>query len=168
MASIATTILFLIALGTHVATGWISRLAVNLSPAAASIKDPTLRVLDWSELLPAIADRGLLSKPRLFVAAGHRYDVSKIDVQLGKHLPVICLCSDPRNNALQFNHLDFLGWDALIIRSNPSLGTVQSEYGQFFRKIELLDTIDIHRGSQVALTLGIYYATDYYRAYPLR
>ena len=61
----------------------------------------------------------------------------------------------------------FVGWDALIIQGNASIDTVKQEYGSYFRNIELLEIVDVHRGTQVVLKLGVYYATDYFQAYPL-
>lgn len=167
LASIATVILVLIVFETNVWNGWILRVAATISPAAASIKDPTLQLIDWRELLPVVADHGLLDKPRLFVVGTHRYEVSKIDVELGRHLPVLCFCGDPRNFAFKWDDHAFVGWDALIIQGNASIDTVKQEYGSYFRNIELLEIVDVHRGTQVVLKLGVYYATDYFKAYPL-
>ena len=167
VGSIVTTVLLLGVIETHAANGWLLRLTARFFPRAASLHDPLLQVLDWSELGPAVARRGLLDRPALFVVGTHRYQTGKLDVQLGKHLPVICLCMDPRNTGFQWDHRKFLGWDALIIGSNLEPETVQREYGPYFRKIEPIDTIAIHRGPQAVLTVSIYYGTGYYRLYPL-
>jgi 4-amino-4-deoxy-L-arabinose transferase-like glycosyltransferase len=165
--SSAFVVLVLIAFGAHMWNGWIARLGVKILPANALITDPTLQLIDWRELRPAVAARGLLDKPRLFVVGSDRREVSKIDVELGKHLPVICLCDDARNFAFKWNELAFLGWDALIVQSDASIDVIKQEYGPFFRKIELLDTVDVHRGNQVVRKLGVFYATDYFKAYPV-
>ena len=63
----------------------------------------TLKGLEWKELRSTVAARGLLEKSELFVVTSHRVEIGKVDIELGRSLPVICLCPDPRDAAF--------GWD---------------------------------------------------------
>ncbi len=166
-ASLMITVVVVAVLVTHVRTGWLQHLAAQFSSRAATFHDPTLQMLDWNELRPALVRSGLLDRPTLFIVTTHRYEAGKVDVQLGSYRPVLCLCYDPRNGPFQWDQRAFLGWDALIIGRDLSLAAVQQEYGPYFRRIVPFDKVDIHRSAQVELNVAIYYATDYYRLYPL-
>jgi Dolichyl-phosphate-mannose-protein mannosyltransferase len=154
----STTAIFLIigVFWTEAGTGWVHRLVGN----------PALKGLEWTELRPTIARRGLLEKTQLFVVTSNRGELGKIDVELGKFLPVVCLCPDPRDAASDSRK--FAGWDALIIGMQERLPDVQRYYGLHFRRIDALDQVDIHRAGRAVLKLRVYYATDYLGSFPLR
>ena len=156
----STTAIFLIigVFWTEAGTGWVHRL----------VGGPALKGLQWKELRPAIARRGLLEKTQLFVVTSDRGDIGKIDTELGKFLPVVCLCPDPRNAAFAWDARKFAAWDALIIGTQEHIPDVQHEYGEYFRRIDTLDEVDIHRAGRAVLKLRVYYATDYLGSYPLR
>jgi hypothetical protein len=159
----STTAIFLIigVIGIEAGTGWV-HLLLGRHPSRAD--DLTLKGLEWKELRPAIARRGLLEKAQLFVVTSHRVEIGKIDVELGKNLPVVCLCPDPRDAA--WDSRKFAGWDALIIGTQEHIPDVQLEYGTYFRRIDALDDVDIHRAGRTVLKLQVYYATDYLSTYP--
>jgi hypothetical protein len=109
----------------------------------------------------------LLKKSGLFVVTSHRVEIGKVDIELGGSLPVVCLCPDPRDAAFGWDPGQFSGWDALIIGTQQYIPDVQQQYGQYFRTIQSLDEVAIHRGGRVALILHVYYAKDYRGTYPL-
>jgi Dolichyl-phosphate-mannose-protein mannosyltransferase len=160
----STTAIFLIigVIGMEAGTGWV-HLLLGHHPSRAD--DLTLKGLEWKELRPAIATRGLLEKTRLFVVTSHRVEIGKIDVELGKNLPVVCLCPDPRDAA--WDSRKFAGWDALIIGTQEHIPDVHRQYGKHFRRIDAIDEVDIHRAGRTVLKLRVYYATDYLGTYPL-
>ncbi len=162
--SIAALFVVIAVIGTEAATGWAHMLLKNsLGPG----RDFTLSGLEWKELRAAIAERHLLDKQRLFVVTAHRVEIGKVDLEIGKFLPVVCLCPDPRNIAFGWNLGNFLGWDALIIGTDVHIPDVLQAYGSYFRNIEPLDNVEIHRGGRVVLTLRVYYAKHYLGSYPL-
>jgi hypothetical protein len=79
----------------------------------------------------------------------------------------VCLCSDPRNIAFSWDTRQFAGWDALIIGTDDYLRDVHATYGSYFRSIEPLDELNVLLGDQVDLTVHIYLAHDYYKAFPM-
>ena len=87
----------------------------------------------------------------------HRVEIGKIDVELGKNLPVVCLCPDPRDAA--WDSRKFAGWDALIIGTQEHIPDVHRQYGKHFRRIDAIDEVDIHRAGRTVLKLRVYYAT---------
>src|SRR6266705_3664291 len=107
--SAAAMLLIAGAIGSEAATGWAHQLLANSIRVGA---DATLKGLEWKELRPALASRGLLQRQRLFVATAHRTEVGKVDVEIGGSLPVVCLCPDPRDIAFGWKMADFAGWDA--------------------------------------------------------
>ena len=162
--SIAAPFVIIAVIGTEAATGWIHSLLKNsLRPG----HDFTLDGLEWKELRTAIAERQLLDKPRLFVVTAHREEVGKVDLEMGKFLPVVCLCADPRDIAFSWNLNNFLGWDALIVGTDYYIPDVQKAYGGYFHDIEHLSDVAIHRGGFVVLTLRVYYAKQYRGSYQL-
>jgi hypothetical protein len=151
-------------IGTEAATGWAHALLKNsLRPE----RDFTLSGLEWKELRTSMAERSLLDERRLFVVTAHRVEIGKVDLEIGKFLPVVCMCGDPRNIAFGWNLDDFLAWDALIIGTDLRIPNVLHDFGDYFRSIEPLDNIEIHRGGHAVLTLRIYHAKHYLGSYPL-
>jgi hypothetical protein len=164
LASTAAIFLIVGVIGAEAGTGWAHLL---LRHSYRPGNDPTLKGLEWTELRTAAAARGLLEKPRLFVVTSHRVEIGKVDVELGKYLPVVCLCPDPRDTAFGWDPRKFSGWDALIVGTQEHIPDVQREYGRYFRTIEALDEVDVRRAGTVVLVLRVYYATDYLGSYPL-
>jgi len=165
LACAAIMVLFVAVIGSHAATGWI-RLLLPAS-LESRIGDPTWKGLAWDQVRATVAEHGWFGKSRLFVVVPSRSDVGKVDLALGGFLPVVCLCDDPRNVAFAEDPHDFIGQDALIIGAEGYLGDVQALFGQYFRRIDFLDNVDIKRAGRVVLRIKIFYATDYYKAYPL-
>jgi uncharacterized membrane protein len=162
----STAVIFLIigVIGAEAETGWAHVLLQHSFPPE---RDPTLKGLEWKELRTAMAARGLLEKSRLFVVTSHRVEIGKVDIELGKFLPVVCLCPDPRDAAFGWDPREFSDWDALIVGTREHIPDVQQEYGRYFRKIEALDNVGIRRGGKVVLVLQVYCARDYLGSYPM-
>jgi hypothetical protein len=164
LLSIAALLVIIAVIGTESVTGWAHMLLKNsLRPE----RDFTVSGLEWKELRTAIAERHLLDERRLFVVTAHRVEIGKVDLELGKFLPVVCMCGEPRNIAFGWNLDNFLAWDALIIGTDARISNALHAYGSYFRNIEPLDNVDIHRGGRVVLTLRVYYAKHYLGSYPL-
>jgi hypothetical protein len=155
-------------LGTQARFGWVRWLMTDaFAQKTAWIKDPTLEGYDWDELRPAVAKLGMLNKPHLFVVTPRWFQTGQVDVQVGAHLPVLCLCNDPRNTAFNWDERSFTGWDALIIGRKEFIADAPKQYGSYFDDIKLIDSVPIHRGGYVMFTLQIYYAKNYHGDYPL-
>ena len=163
-ASIATMFLIIGIMSAEPVTGWTDLLIRNSLSIGRNL---TLKGLEWKELRSTVAARGLLEKSELFVVTSHRVEIGKVDMELGRSLPVICLCPDPRDAAFGWDPGQFSGWDALIIGTREHIPDVQQQYGQYFGTIEPLDEVAIRRGGRTALTLHIYYAKGYLGSYPL-
>jgi hypothetical protein len=164
LASTAAMFVITGVMGAEAGTGWAHLL---LRHSFRAENDPTLKGLEWKELRSAAAARGWLEQPRLFVVTSHRVEIGKVDVELGKFLPVVCLCPDPRDAAFGWDPRKFSGWDALIVGTQEHIPNVEREYGKYFRNIQPVDDVAIHRAGRAVLNLRVYYATDYLGSYPL-
>ena len=162
--SIAAPFVLIAIVGTEAATGWIHSL---IKDSVRPSRDFTLATLEWKELRGALAERQFLEKPRLFVATAYRTEIGKVDLEIGKFLPVVCLCPDPRNIAFGWNIRSFSGWDALIIGTDAFVADARKIYGDYFQNIEQLDDISIRRGGSAVVKLRVYYAKHYLGTYPL-
>jgi len=97
-----------------------------------------------------------IERPRLFVVTSHRVGIGKVDLELGKFLPVVCLCPDPRDIAFSWDPRNFSDWDALIVGTQEHIPDVRREYGKYFRSIEPLEDVSIRRGRMPVLTVHVY------------
>ncbi len=166
-SAIATTAIMLI-VATQAATGWLRLLVPdNLAERLGSIADPTLEGLNWDELREAAAAAGYLNADRMVAVTPQWHIAGKTDVQLGRDLPVVCLCADPRNIAFGWDHANFAGWDALIVAPPGYLADVQATYGRYFAAIEPLPPVAVTRGGRVALELRLYLGRGYSGDYPM-
>jgi Dolichyl-phosphate-mannose-protein mannosyltransferase len=166
-ASAVFTILIPCVLVTEALTGWVQRFKASALSEHASTHDASLQLFDWNELKPTLAKHGFIDRTNLFVVGTHRYEVAKLDTQLGGNLPIVCLCADPRNIAYEWNQNHFLGWDALIIGLSLSPAAARDSYGSYFDEIEPVDSVEVRRGGLVLLHIDVYYAKNYRRLYPL-
>jgi D-alanyl-D-alanine carboxypeptidase len=145
--------LVLVALvATQVATGWVARVAPSLFERG----DPSWEAMDWTELGPALAERGLLADTTRFVAAPSWIDAGKVAYALGPDVPTVCLCDSPH----QFRFLDpqsaFLGRDAVIVEKTPrGDADPAAEFTPYFRSVEQVGRVTLHRLAHPELTLTI-------------
>jgi hypothetical protein len=168
IASAGLLIFFVVLVASQAATGWLSGIAAAQDPSRPYYKtNPTRELLEWRPLRTALAQRGLLDQPRLFVVGTRWFFAGKADVAVGDKLPVVCLDGDPRNIAFGWDDRAFQGWDALIVIPSDSKQDPVKSYGPYFRQITPLTDVDVPLGGQTAITLRVYRAHDYYRPYPM-
>jgi hypothetical protein len=118
---------------------------------------PNRDLVDWTSLQTELADRGLLDKPGLVVAAVKWHDAGKVDYALGGRVPVICLGPDPRQYGVVANPGGYAGSDVLIVAPRRSFEQISGEFGPLFDSIEpLAPAILMHAGrpTELALYLG--------------
>ncbi len=168
LGSAIAAALVLIVFTTQSAFGWLRALVPDRMAAEFSyVSDPTLEGLDWNELRKAFTANGLLGAPRTFAVAPMWHLAGKVDVQLGRDMPVVCLCRDPRNIAFGWDHRDFAGWDAVIVIPPGYVDDVAATYGAYFTTIEALPPVEVRRGGLTEIVLGLHLARGYTGGYPL-
>ena len=162
-SAVAFGVLLLVA-ATQSATGWMER----VWPRLATRGDPTLEMLDWSDLRGALAARGLLDRPGLFVAAPGWSQAGKAAYALGPEVPVLCLCTAPHQFGYVHDQRDFLGHDAVIVDRTQGRSAVPELYGKYFAAIDSLGAVELRRNGRPAERLALFYARDFERPYPMQ
>jgi 4-amino-4-deoxy-L-arabinose transferase-like glycosyltransferase len=119
---------------------------------------PLIETVSWSELEGALARRGLLDRPDLFIAATRWHEAGRADLALAGRLPVRCLCKDARGYSVLYDNAANSGQDALIVGERLTAGSVSAVYHACFDKIEQLAPVTVHQGgmpvAQIQLFLG--------------
>jgi hypothetical protein len=142
---------------SQIETGWLGRVA----PTLLRRGDPSLEAMDWNDLRPELARRGLSSTATEFVVATHWIDAAKIAYALGPSIPVICLSDDPRGFQYAYPPKEFLGRDAIILLRTgrgAKRTDVLSHYAPYFRSIQAADTLAITRLGRPEIELGVFRA----------
>lgn len=135
----------LVILTIQLGTGAIGRAA----PGLFSPRDPTLDLIDWTELGPAMRDRALIDDKTPAVAALYWMEAGKANFAIGRDVPVLCLCADPQ----QFKYLtpiaQFIGKDLILVGTRDILNNNNRmpNTAARFQRIEPLPAVVLHRGS---------------------
>jgi 4-amino-4-deoxy-L-arabinose transferase-like glycosyltransferase len=119
-------------------------------------QDPALAAVDWSSLRRQLAERGLLDRPGLVIAATRWLDAGKIDYALSGRVPVICLGDDPREYGIVAPVAAYAGDDALIIAPRVSPADIAARFGTLFRSIETLPPAVVRHDGRPALQVPLY------------
>jgi len=118
-------------------------------------KDLSLDVVDWTSLRDDLAERGLLDRPKLAVAALRWSNAGKIDYALGGRLPVICLGPDAHQYGLVARRDDHAGADVLIVTRAP-FEKIVGQYWFLFDSIEPLEPATVAHAGHPALRLNLF------------
>jgi 4-amino-4-deoxy-L-arabinose transferase-like glycosyltransferase len=118
-------------------------------------KDPSLDVVQWTSLRDQLAERGLLGRPGLVVAALRWSDAGKIDYALRSETPVICLGPDSRQYGLLGRRDDYVGADVLIMARVP-FEKIVGQYWFLFDSIEPIAPATVLHAGRPALRLNLY------------
>lgn len=130
-------------IGSHAATGWISRI-VSLP------RDPSLELFDWRQLRGALEARGMASSD--LVATGHWMEAGKVNYALGGRTTVLCVCADARHFQFISPSDAFVGSDAFIVTQEPHrLAALAAR----FERVEPLPDIILTRAGQPAVILKV-------------
>lgn len=139
------------ALALHSQNGWFERAA----PGLLQPIDPTLDLLDWRELRPALEARG--DWPETPVLAGRWWGhAGKLSYALGPAVPVLCLCPDPQHFRFRPETEGHEGATVLVAIPDLEHGRLIAALPHFFDSAEALDPVVLTRGGAPALTLHIY------------
>ena len=153
-AAVAVFVVLVAVVASDVPTGWMARVA----PRFFTRGDPSLEAMDWSNLRPELARRGLLNG-RDVVVATHWIDAAKIGYALGPSVTMVCLSDDPRGFQFAYPPRDFAGRDAIIfVRTGRGAKPVDvfDRYASLFRSIEATaDTVLIRRSGRVEIQLAV-------------
>jgi hypothetical protein len=130
---------------------WLPSLLPDFLPG----KDPSLEIVDWTSLREDFADRGLLDRPGLVVAAMGWLEAGKIDYALGGRVPVICLGPDPRQYGLIARQDDYAGADVLLVAPRMPVETVVGRFSSLFEWIEPISPAMILHSGRPAMKVSL-------------
>lgn len=114
--------------------------------------DPTVDLVNWTDLPAELEARGLAG-PDLVVAATRWFDAGKASYALGPDVPVLCLCADPRHFAFRADPARFAGRDVVVIVPAHA-GSIDAA-GGYFAEIEPIGQIGITRAGETILSLQV-------------
>jgi hypothetical protein len=118
-------------------------------------KDPNIDVVDWTSLRRDLANRGLLDRPGLVVAAMRWSDAGKIDYALGGQVPVICIGPDARQYGLIAHRDDYAGGDVLIV-ARTSFERIIGQFWFLFDSIDPIAPATVFHAGRPALQLPLF------------
>jgi 4-amino-4-deoxy-L-arabinose transferase-like glycosyltransferase len=119
-------------------------------------KDPALAAVDWTSLRQQLAERGLLGRPGLMVAATRWLDAGKIDYALGGRTTVVCLGDDPREYGVIAPVAAYAGADVLIVAPRVSPAEIAARYGKLFDAIDTVRPAVVLHDGHPALSVPLY------------
>jgi 4-amino-4-deoxy-L-arabinose transferase-like glycosyltransferase len=136
---------------SEVRFNWLPAVIGDFRPG----KDPSLALVNWTSLKDQLAERGLLERPNLVVAALRWSDAGKIDYALGGGLPVICLGPDAREYGLLARRDDHAGADVLIVTRAP-FDKIVGQFWFLFDSIEPMAPAAVLHAGHPALRLNLF------------
>jgi 4-amino-4-deoxy-L-arabinose transferase-like glycosyltransferase len=113
--------------------------------------DPTVDLVDWRELGPALAERGLPAAG-MAVGAVHWTVAGKVSYALGPGVPVLCVCSDPREFAFRMDQAAWSGHDVVMV---GLADTNWDAVASYFDTLEPLPDAAITRAGQMIVPLEL-------------
>jgi 4-amino-4-deoxy-L-arabinose transferase-like glycosyltransferase len=151
-ASTAGLAVVLLALTTHVRSGWIG----GVFPRLLGRGDPTLDLLQWTPVVERLREWGF-PREGVEMAGVTWIDAARLGYALGPDVPVTSIGSDPRGFAYVLSQEAMIGRDALLVMARRS-GAVEPVvgYAPYFRRIEPLGTIDIVRNGRQEMAVSAY------------
>ncbi|MDG2055606.1 MAG: alpha/beta fold hydrolase [Phycisphaerales bacterium] len=159
--SVAAILLVMIGLAVHAKTG----LFVKIAPFIFAEKDPTVDVLDWTQLANVLDEQGYLDRDDLFIVAPYWIDAGKIDYALRGRVPVLVFHPHPKHFLYRYDQKDFLGKDAVLIGLQDNMHDADTRLGPYFESLGSARTLPLNRSGQHVLDLTIIDAQRYQLPY---
>ncbi len=151
-ATAVTVTLGAVFVASEVRFNWLPEVIEDFALGTA----PDLDAVDWTSVRTDLADRGLLGRPGLVVAATRWHDAGKIDYALGGRATVICLGADPREYGLVADAMDHAGKDVVIVAPRTSLAQATAQFGASFDALEALPAAMVWHAGRPAMLLPLF------------
>jgi 4-amino-4-deoxy-L-arabinose transferase-like glycosyltransferase len=133
-------------------------LVVRMLPIVKS--DPTLDLLNWTELGPALAHRQLIDAQTPALAAVRWYEAGKVDYAVGPGIPVLCICAEAQQFTYRHNPADFRGRNLILIGTEKTKYTVGA-LAPRFKSWEQLPPVILHQHGEPALHLILFHGVGF-------
>ena len=130
--------------------------------------DGTIELMDFGALVPAFRERGLLSRPGLFVFADQWYLAGKIDYAFRGEMPFQLFNSgDPREYAFFESPEPWIGQEGILVTQRKSLDEIRRDYDPYCSSIDTLGNVPISRSGKVEWNLRLYRCVSLTQPYPV-
>jgi 4-amino-4-deoxy-L-arabinose transferase-like glycosyltransferase len=150
IASVGLVVVLGGALAMQAATG-IGR---TLTPWLFARGDPTLDALEWSQLPPELAARGLL-RPGTFLITTSWIYAGKIDQAFHGRVPIVVFGNNPKQYALRYPGQGFVGRDALVAGPADSMRGVLQALQPYFDSVEEQPPVTLGRAGLKEIELRL-------------
>ena len=157
-SAFAILALALAVFSTEASSGWLTQ---HL-PARWADADPTLDLLDWTELETELSRRHLMQGDMAAIAGTRWFEAGKLNYALGKTYPVLCLCSDPQQFRYLHDRSAFAGRGILIVEPQREFARHGASFAGQFDRVQLLAPVMLHRSGADALKLVILRGTGFH------
>ncbi|MGE3342329.1 MAG: glycosyltransferase family 39 protein [Vicinamibacterales bacterium] len=165
MAAASTTIMILPTI--QAATGVFSRGTGVIATILAGDHDPTIELVDYDALVPALERHGLRDRPDVFVFSDRHHVAGKVDYALRGRAPFMVFGQDPRAYAFFDTPAAHIGHDGILVSHRPSLDELRWEYGSYCGTFEAIDAVPVLRADVPVVTLYLYRCAPLTVPYPL-
>lgn len=155
------SLVLLVFLASHVATGWLGALI----PALRG-QDPSIETHDWSDLPGKLGALGIAECNGGFILADGWQNAGKVALALGsKCAAVLPATRDPRHHAFLHDQKELIGKDAIVIVRTRRENLIRAELAGRFAVLEASQVISIGRAGKSELDLAVFRAKGF--AHPL-
>jgi hypothetical protein len=131
--------------------GWLT----GTESARAAEHNPTLDLLDWSDLAGEIDRRHLIDPSTPAIAGTAWMTAGKLNYVLGQRVPVLCLCADPQQFRFLHRADDYSGLSIIIVQTKWQYAHDLARLQSHFQRLESLPPFTLKRDGQPALDLVI-------------
>lgn len=149
-AAVLSSALFVFA--TDAQDGWLARAV----PDRYAERDPTRDFVGWGEVKTALAERGLMGGDTNAVAALTWYDAGKLNLALGRDLPVFCLCVDPQQFRFLHDPAPYTGHDFIVASGQTDSRKQNAVLHRWFERVEPLAPVVLHHAGRPVITLSLF------------
>lgn len=152
--SIAFLVALVVVAEVQVANGAIGRAL----PALFKARDPTLDLLPWDALGHALNERQLIDTKTPAVAAVNWSETGKVNVAIGRTIPVFCLCHSLQQLSFLHHPDEFVGENVILVGTRGLLSDAGrlAEAASRFQRLEPLAPVMLRRGGEPALELMLF------------
>ena len=133
----------IVVLGGILATQAATGIGRTLTPWLFTRGDPTLDALEWSQLPPELAARGLMHPGTFLITTSWVY-AGKIDQAFHGRVPIVVFANNPKQYAVRYPPQSLVGHDALVAAPADSMAGVRQGLQPYFDSVE----------EQASVTLG--------------
>jgi hypothetical protein len=117
--------------------------------------------IDWNDLAPQLAARGLLNTPGLVIGVTRWNDAGKVDYALGGHFPVTVLAEDTREYGIVAPADRFIGRPMLLLTPGGHDPDLLARFAPLFDKLMVLPPLTLRFGGYPFMTLSVMAGTGF-------